>query len=126
MPAGSFVIARTAADQNGGMTYIGPVTISGSTTSYIVNQSIDLIPVTSDNTIAISTGATFLLIQPTTTTTGTLMVKTSVGAGPFPIANFGVTLLGVTSNMAANGSFVLSAGTSAGSTTLTEVNIVTI
>lgn len=123
MPAGSFVIARTAADQGGGMVYVGPVTIQGSTASYIVNQSIDLIPVTSDNTIAISTAGTALIIQPTTTTTGTLMVKTSVGASPFPIVVFCPTVLGVTSNMAANGSFVLSAGTSAGSTTLTEVNI---
>jgi hypothetical protein len=127
MPAGSFVIARTAADQGGGMVYVVPVTINGSTASYIVNQSIDLLPVTSDNTVSVSTAGTAVLIQPSANFAGTLTLKSSVGATPFPISNANPTLLSFTSAFpATNGNFVLSAGTSAGSTTLSEINLTVI
>jgi hypothetical protein len=124
MPPGSITIAGTAADQGGGMVYITPVVITGTTTSYIVSQTINLVLASSDNTVAVSTAGTAMLIQPSAGIGASLVIKSSVGASGFPISNANPTVISFTSVFPnSTTGFVVSAGTSAGSTTLGEIQI---
>jgi hypothetical protein len=76
--AGTFTVSGSAASLLTGSKTIGPITFTGSAT---IGEVLDLTLQSGDNTIAIPTGATAVLIVPPASNAVALKVRSSLNSG---------------------------------------------
>lgn len=76
--AGSLTISGLSAGEPAGQRTFGPLTIQGST---IVGETLEVLLASGDNTFAIPTGSTAVLIVPPANGSATLKLRTSSNSG---------------------------------------------